>query len=151
MLLPLKVHSLFWVRSCEHDTEYIISSSYLPCPHASLTSKPDPLYVHLYYSAPTDDAFAKLPNGTLDELLLPENLDKLTNILLNHVIDGAVDGSMLTGGTEETLSGNTVEAVVNDDGSISININDSKANVLLADVDASNGIIHAIDEVLLPP
>ena len=51
----------------------------------------------------------------------------------------------------ETLSGNTVEAVVNDDGSISFNINGSNANVILADVDASNGIIHAIDGVLLPP
>jgi len=58
---------------------------------------------------------------------------------------------MLTGGTVETLSGNTVEAVVNDDGSISFNINGSNANVILADVDASNGIIHAIDGVLLPP
>ena len=151
MLLPLKVHSLFWVRSCEHDTEYIISSSYFPCPHASLTSKPDPLYLHLYYSAPTDDAFAKLPNGTVDTLLLPENIDKLTNILLTHVIDGAVNSTMLNGGTVETLSGNTVEAVVNDDGSISFNINGSNANVILADVDASNGIIHAIDVVLLPP
>mmetsp|Transcript_3068 Transcript_3068/g.4610 ORF Transcript_3068/g.4610 Transcript_3068/m.4610 type:complete len:433 (-) Transcript_3068:54-1352(-) len=101
--------------------------------------------------APTDDAFAKLPNGTVDTLLLPENIDKLTNILLTHVIDGAVDSSMLTGGTVETLSGNTVEAVVNDDGSISFNINGSNANVILADVDASNGIIHAIDGVLLPP
>mmetsp|Transcript_891 Transcript_891/g.1411 ORF Transcript_891/g.1411 Transcript_891/m.1411 type:complete len:428 (+) Transcript_891:265-1548(+) len=101
--------------------------------------------------APTDDAFAKLPNGTVDELLLPENIDKLTNILLTHVIDGAVDSSMLTGGAEETLSGNTIEAVVNDDGSISFNINGSNANVILADVDASNGIIHAIDGVLLPP
>ena len=58
---------------------------------------------------------------------------------------------MLTGGAEETLSGNTIEAVVNDDGSISFNINGSNANVILADVDASNGIIHAIDVVLLPP
>jgi len=70
---------------------------------------------------------------------------------LTHVIDGAVNSTMLTGGTVETLSGNTVEAVVNDDGSISFNINGSNANVILADVDASNGIIHAIDGVLLPP
>ena len=70
---------------------------------------------------------------------------------MTHVIDGAVDSSMLTGGAEETLSGNTIEAVVNDDGSISFNINGSNANVILADVDASNGIIHAIDGVLLPP
>ena len=70
---------------------------------------------------------------------------------MTHVIDGAVNSTMLTGGTVETLSGNTVEAVVNDDGSISFNINGSNANVILADVDASNGIIHAIDGVLLPP
>mmetsp|Transcript_7986 Transcript_7986/g.12092 ORF Transcript_7986/g.12092 Transcript_7986/m.12092 type:complete len:440 (+) Transcript_7986:246-1565(+) len=105
--------------------------------------------------APTDDAFAKLPDGTLDELLLPENIDRLRNILLTHVIDGEVDSSVVTFASgpvnATTLSGYTIEAVANVDGSISVNVNDSFAKVILADVYASNGIVHAIDGVLLPP
>ena len=95
-------------------------------------------------SAPTDEAFAKLPEGTIDTLL--ENVETLEEILFYHVIEGKVLSSMVSSGPVTTLLGDPVEAVVSDSG-ISFN----GANVIGADVEASNGVIHAIDEVLLPP
>lgn len=105
------------------------------------------LYMRIYtpqISAPTDEAFAKLPEGTIDTLL--ENVETLEEILFYHVIEGKVLSSMVSSGPVTTLLGDPVEAVVSDSG-ISFN----GANVIGADVEASNGVIHAIDEVLLPP
>ena len=95
-------------------------------------------------SAPNDEAFAKLPEGTIDTLL--ENVETLEEILFYHVIEGKVLSSMVSSGPVTTLLGDPVEAVVSDSG-ISFN----GANVIGADVEASNGVVHAIDEVLLPP
>merc|ERR1719261_53739 len=96
--------------------------------------------------APTNDAFANLPDGTLDALLQPENVQQLTDILLYHVLGSVVTSSDLSDGlTATTLQGSSVTVMVT--GGVMIN----DANVILADVEASNGIIHVIDAVLLPP
>jgi len=96
--------------------------------------------------APTNDAFADLPDGTLDTLLQPENVQQLTDILLYHVLGSVVTSSDLSDGlTATTLQGSTVTIMVT--GGVRIN----DANVIVADVEASNGIVHVIDAVLLPP
>jgi uncharacterized surface protein with fasciclin (FAS1) repeats len=95
--------------------------------------------------APTDEAFAALPEGTLDALLLPENRDQLAQILTYHVVDGEVRSTDLASGDVETLSGASVAVMVGD-GMVTIN----EANVVAADIEASNGVIHVIDAVLLP-
>jgi uncharacterized surface protein with fasciclin (FAS1) repeats len=96
--------------------------------------------------APTDDAFAKLPEGTVEELLKPENRDQLVSILTYHVVAGevyAADVVQLTSAT--TVNGSDVSITVADTG-VSID----NANVLKTDVKASNGVIHVIDSVILP-
>jgi uncharacterized surface protein with fasciclin (FAS1) repeats len=97
--------------------------------------------------APTNDAFDALPDGTLDDLLKPENVEKLKAILLYHVVGSQVESSDLSDGAMlDTVEGSSVTAHIDDDG---VKIND--ANVIKADVEASNGVIHVIDAVLLPP
>ena len=96
-------------------------------------------------TAPTNDAFAALPEGTVESLLLPENIDALTGILAYHVVAAEAPSTSLVNGDVETLNGASVTVNV-DDG---VKINDS--NVIIPDIDACNGIIHVIDAVLLPP
>ena len=96
--------------------------------------------------APTDAAFAKLPAGTVESLLLPENKAKLTEILTYHVVPGETRAAALAGQflNVATVAGPTVQI----DGRSGVRVND--AMVVAADVDASNGVIHVIDTVLLP-
>ncbi len=97
--------------------------------------------------APTDEAFAKLPAGTVEELLKPENKSKLTAILTYHVVAGNVMAADVVKLTEaKTLNGMMVKVKVNGD---TVMIND--ATVTSADIAATNGVIHVIDSVLLPP
>lgn len=97
--------------------------------------------------APTDEAFAALPDGTLESLLQPENKDKLANILKYHVVAGKVTAqAAVKAGDAATLAGPEVQITIID-GRLSIN--DSK--VIANDLETSNGIIHVIDKVLLPP
>jgi len=97
--------------------------------------------------APVDDAFAALPAGLVDCLLLPDNKEVLTTILTYHVADGKVMSTDLTDGQEiPTLQKDTVTISI--DGE-TVKVND--ATVIVANVEASNGVIHAIDGVLLPP
>jgi hypothetical protein len=98
-------------------------------------------------AAPTNDAFAAIPQETVDFYLLPENVEQLQAILLYHVLAGAVPSSDIVPGPVPTLNGLTVELAVSDDGAITVN----DANVSAADISASNGIVHVIDKVLLPP
>ncbi|WP_108813600.1 fasciclin domain-containing protein [Loktanella sp. Alg231-35] len=96
--------------------------------------------------APTDDAFAALPAGTVDSLLLPENKDQLVAILTYHVVPGAVTSDQLAG---QRMSVATVNgANVHIDGTNGVTVED--ATVTTADIIASNGVIHVIDSVLLP-
>ncbi len=97
--------------------------------------------------APTDEAFAALPEGTVESLLLPENKELLTSILLYHVVSGSVLAADVVGlDSATTLNGASIDISVSDSG-VMIN----NANVVQADVAASNGVIHIIDAVLLPP
>jgi len=97
--------------------------------------------------APTDEAFAALPEGTVESLLLPENVEALQAILLYHVVSGKVMSTDLKGTIDApTLEGSTIQIVA---GSGGVTVNG--ANVVAADVAASNGVIHVIDAVLLPP
>jgi uncharacterized surface protein with fasciclin (FAS1) repeats len=96
--------------------------------------------------APTNEAFAALPPGTLEKLLLPENRDGLRKILTYHVVLGSVQSTTLKNGQVKTLEGNDVNIAV---GDRMVNVNGAK--VINADVQASNGIIHVIDQVLIPP
>ena len=100
--------------------------------------------------APTDDAFAKLPAGTVEDLLKPENLETLKNILLYHVVAGkvmAADVVTLDGKTADTaFEGNPLNISVKD-GKVYLNEN---VEVIITDIETSNGVIHVIDSVLLP-
>lgn len=97
--------------------------------------------------APTDDAFAKLPPGTVEGLLKPENKAKLTAILTYHVVAGKVTAADVVKLKDaKTVNGATVKITVNGK---TVTINDAK--VTKADIVASNGVIHVIDTVLLPP
>jgi uncharacterized surface protein with fasciclin (FAS1) repeats len=98
--------------------------------------------------APTNDAFAKLPAGTVEFLLKPENKPRLVAILTYHVLAGkvmAADALKLDGKPATTLNGQFIAVSVKD-GNVLLN----GAKVIIADVPASNGVIHAIDTVLLP-
>jgi len=96
--------------------------------------------------APTDAAFAKLPAGTVESLLKPENKDKLKAILLYHVVAGDVKSTALKDGESvKTVGGQSLKIGIKD-GVVSVN----DATVTKADIEASNGVIHVIDTVLLP-
>ena len=147
---------LYLVRDDNMHILYLLSSLYLYTTtnhvHTShILSKMPVLSKPALITAPTNDAFAALPEGTVDSLLLPENIDKLTEILTYHVIASEVASTDLVNGQEvETLNGESVTVNVDNDGNvISIEINDS--NVITADIVACNGIIHVIDAVLIPP
>ncbi len=96
--------------------------------------------------APTDEAFAKLPKGTLEDLLKPENKAKLASILKYHVVSGKVMAKDVTKISEaKTVQGSSVKVEVNG-GTVKID----KAKVIKADIECSNGVIHVIDAVLIP-
>ena len=95
--------------------------------------------------APTDEAFAKLPQQVLSDLLKPENKEKLTAILTYHVVSGKITASQVASISKATtVQGQSLTVNTND----GVKINDAK--VIAADVEASNGVIHVIDTVLLP-
>jgi uncharacterized surface protein with fasciclin (FAS1) repeats len=101
--------------------------------------------------APTNDAFAKLPAGTLDSLLLPENKDQLTSVLTYHVISGDVMSSQLTNGqVVPTVQGQNLTVEITDGKVYFVDAKGGKAMVTTADVDTRNGTVHIIDSVLLP-
>lgn len=97
--------------------------------------------------APTDAAFAALPAGTVEDLLKPENKDQLVAVLTYHVVPGKVMSADLAGKAldAETVQGTTVAVDATGDG-----VTVDGANVVTADVEASNGVIHIIDAVILP-
>ena len=97
--------------------------------------------------APTDEAFAALPEGTVEDLLLPENKDQLVDILTYHVIAGKVMSGDIAGQEMmvETVEGANIDVNATD----GVMVND--ATVVQADIEASNGVIHVIDSVIMPP
>ena len=95
--------------------------------------------------APTDEAFAALPAGLVDALLLPENKDVLTKILTYHVVPGTVMAADITDGDVATVEGQNVTLSTAD----GVTVNGAK--VVQADIVADNGVIHVIDTVIVPP
>jgi len=96
--------------------------------------------------APTDEAFAKLPAGTLDSLLKPENKDRLTKILTYHVVAGKVTANdVIKLHSAKTVAGADLKVMA---GSGGVMVNN--AHVTQTDISASNGVIHVVDSVLLP-
>jgi uncharacterized surface protein with fasciclin (FAS1) repeats len=96
--------------------------------------------------APSDEAFAKLPKGTVEDLLKPENKQKLAAILSYHVISGKVMSADIKGKKSNVKTVQGGELAV--DATSGVKIND--ANVVTADIAASNGVIHVIDKVVMP-
>jgi len=95
--------------------------------------------------APTNEAFAKLPAGTVEELLKPENKEKLVAILTYHVVAGKVMSKDLSNGQKaETVNGQEITVTIEDGVKI------DAATVTAADLEASNGVIHVIDSVIMP-
>jgi uncharacterized surface protein with fasciclin (FAS1) repeats len=95
--------------------------------------------------APTDEAFAALPEGTVETLLKPENLDQLTAILTYHVVPGKV----MSGDLSDDMMATTVQGsdiMIDLDNGVMVN----EASVVTADISTSNGVIHVIDKVILP-
>lgn len=98
--------------------------------------------------APTNAAFEALPEGTLDELLLPENQDLLRQVLTYHVLQEEIAAADVTTGEVPTAAGTPVSIQVDDaTGDVMVN----EAMVVTPDIQASNGVIHAVDQVILPP
>jgi len=96
--------------------------------------------------APTDEAFAALPEGTVESLLLPENKDQLVAILTYHVVSGKVMSGDIAGKKMDVATVNGQSATVDAMSGVMID----GANVVQADIEASNGVIHVIDAVILP-
>jgi uncharacterized surface protein with fasciclin (FAS1) repeats len=96
--------------------------------------------------APTDEAFAKLPAGTVEDLLKPENKDQLVAILTYHVVPGKIMSADIAGKTAmvETVQGGKLSVDATDGVTV------GKAKVISADIETSNGVIHVIDTVVLP-
>lgn len=97
--------------------------------------------------APNNAAFAALPAGLVDKLLLPENKDTLVKILTYHVVSGAVMAADVKAGDVPSVEGSNITVAV-DGGTVTLN---GSSKVIATDVAASNGVIHVIDAVILPP
>lgn len=95
--------------------------------------------------APTDAAFGRLPQGTIESLFQPENRELLTTILTYHVVPGSVRSTQLSSGKVDSVAGIPLDITVG--SGVMVN----SANVVAADIEASNGIIHVVDQVILPP
>lgn len=103
--------------------------------------------------APTDEAFAALPEGTVETLLLPENKDQLISVLLYHVDDRKLMAEMIPSGSnyfKPILSSERTCITANSDGVMVADGTGDMAKVIAADIVADNGVIHVIDKVLLP-
>jgi uncharacterized surface protein with fasciclin (FAS1) repeats len=96
--------------------------------------------------APTDEAFAKLPKGTVEDLLKPENKDKLVRILTYHVVPGKIVSSEIAGKKSEVATVEGSKLSVDATSGVMVD----KAKVVTADIAASNGVIHVIDTVVMP-
>lgn len=116
---------------------------------ADTLAGPGPFTVY----APINDAFAALPQGTVENLLKPENKDQLTNVLLYHVDDRKLPANMIPGGSNyfKPLLASERLCITKDGNGVFITDGTGDvANVVIADIQADNGVIHVIDKVLLP-
>lgn len=108
--------------------------------------------------APTNEAFSKLPEGTVEKLLLPESKEALTGILTYHVVSGKYEAAAVIEAinandgkfTVPTVNGGSIDLSLNDGNVLLTDANGGTATVIIADVAASNGVIHALDSVVMP-
>ena len=108
--------------------------------------------------APTNEAFAKLPEGTVENLLKPENKEALTGILTYHVVSGKYEAAAVIEAingnngafTVETVQGGTITLSLQDGNVMLTDAKGGTSTVVIADVAASNGVIHALDTVVMP-
>jgi len=108
--------------------------------------------------APTNDAFNKLPEGTVESLLKPESKEKLASVLTYHVVSGKFEAAALISAitendgklTVDTVQGGKIDLSLEDGKVILTDANGGKSTVVITDVAASNGVIHAIDSVVMP-
>lgn len=139
------------VNSADHTT---LVAAVVAAGLAETLSSPGPFTVF----APVNDAFAALPAGTVETLLLPENKATLTKVLTAHVVAGDLKAADLialaaaNGGTATltTVSGDTLTFALEGGAAVVTDESGGKATVTIADVDQSNGVIHVVDKVLLP-
>ncbi len=139
------------VNSADHTT---LVAAVTAAGLAETLSSPGPFTVF----APVNEAFAALPAGTVDTLLLPENKDALVKVLTAHVVAGDLKAADLialaeaNGGTATltTVSGNTLTFAVEGGAAVVTDEGGGKGTVTIADVDQSNGVIHVVNRVLLP-
>lgn len=139
------------VNSADHTT---LVAAVVAAGLAETLSSPGPFTVF----APVNEAFAALPAGTVDTLLLPENKDALTKVLTAHVVAGDLKAADLiaaaeaNGGTATltTVSGDTLTFAIEGGAAVVTDESGGKGTVTIADVDQSNGVIHVVDRVLLP-
>ena len=96
--------------------------------------------------APSNDAFAALQPGTLESLLMPENKEQLVQILSYHIVPGKMNSVGLIAGTTPTVQGEEAQVNVTED-----EVTFNSASVITADVEAENGVVHIIDQVVMPP
>ncbi|WP_424943649.1 fasciclin domain-containing protein [Aliiroseovarius crassostreae] len=116
---------------------------------ADTLSGPGPFTVY----APVNDAFAALPEGTVETLLKPENKEQLTNVLLYHVDDRMLTADMIPAGSnyfKPILASERLCITAGSDGVMIADGTGEMANVIIADIKADNGVIHVVDKVLLP-
>ena len=116
---------------------------------AETLAGPGPFTVY----APINDAFAALPQGTVENLLKPENKDQLTNVLLYHVDDRKLSANMIPGGSnyfKPLLASERLCITKDGDGVFIADGTGDVAKVMITDIQADNGVIHVIDKVLLP-
>ena len=116
---------------------------------AETLSGPGPFTVY----APVNDAFAALPEGTVETLLKPENKQQLTNVLLYHVDDRKLMAGMIPAGSnyfKPILASERLCITAGSDGVMIADGTGEMANVIIADIQADNGVIHVVDKVLLP-
>ncbi|SPF77192.1 Immunogenic protein MPB70 [Aliiroseovarius pelagivivens] len=116
---------------------------------AETLSGPGPFTVY----APVNDAFAALPEGTVETLLKPENKQQLTNVLLYHVDDRKLMAGMIPAGSnyfKPILASERLCITAGSDGVMIADGTGAMANVIIADIQADNGVIHVVDKVLLP-
>ena len=108
--------------------------------------------------APTNDAFAKLPDGTVETLVKPESKEMLTGILTAHVVAGKMSAADLMAGIKKgdgklnmtTVSGDAITAMMQGDNVVIMDESGGSSMVTIADVNQSNGVVHVIDSVLMP-
>jgi uncharacterized surface protein with fasciclin (FAS1) repeats len=139
------------VNSADHTT---LVAAVMAAGLVDTLASPGPFTVF----APVNSAFDKLPKGTVDTLLMPENKDMLTTILTYHVISGNFDSKAIAkaikagkGKAEfKTVAGGTLRAMMNGKNLVLIDEKGGRSTVTIADVRQSNGVIHVIDSVVLP-